>query len=90
MALFLLLVLLLAAAIGILGAVLKLALILVLSLILTVVVLSWIAMWYTRRRLRGFQRDVEIRLGQQRRRREAHDVGDPGGEGRLGGGSGRP
>lgn len=83
MLLFLLLVLFLAAAAGILGAVLKVALIVVLSIVLSIVLLSWLGMWYARRRLRQFQRDVEVRIGQQRRRREAHDVGD----GRLGGGS---
>jgi Flp pilus assembly protein TadB len=75
MAVFLLLVLLLAAAAGVLGAVLKVTLVLVLSLILAVVLLAWIGAWYAKRRMRAFQRDVQIRIDQDRRRRDAYDVG---------------
>jgi putative Mn2+ efflux pump MntP len=89
MAVFLLILLVLAAATGVLGAVLKVTLVLVLSLILAIVLLAWIGAWYVKRRMRAFQRDVQIRIDQDRRRREAYDVGpeqrqDPAG--RLGDG----
>jgi membrane protein implicated in regulation of membrane protease activity len=89
MAVFLLILLVLAAATGVLGAVLKVTMVLVLSLILTIVLLAWIGAWYVKRRMRAYQRDVQIRIDQDRRRREAYDVGpeqrqDPAG--RLGDG----
>lgn len=74
MGVFLLIVLLLLAAAGVLGAVLKVTLILVVSLVLTVVVLAWIGTWYAKRRLRAFQADLEQRADQQRRRQQAYDV----------------
>ena len=78
MGLFVLLaLLLLAAAAGMLGAVLKATLVLVMSLVLAVVVLAWLATWYVRRRVRGFQRDVEARFADARRRRTAFDVRGP-------------
>jgi hypothetical protein len=70
----LLIVLLLAAA-GILGTVLEVTLVIVLSVVLSIVVLGWIVSWYAKRRFRAFQQDAERRLGEMRRRREAHDVG---------------
>jgi len=73
---FLLILLLLAAAAGVLGAVLKITLVLVLSLVLTLVLLAWIGTWYAKRRMRRFQADLEGRIDQQRRRRDAYDV-DP-------------
>lgn len=76
MTLFILILILLAAAAGVLGAVLKVTLIVVLSLVLSVVVLAWIGVWYAKRRMRRFQRDVEVRLDQARRRREAFDLGN--------------
>jgi membrane protein implicated in regulation of membrane protease activity len=85
--LFILLLIVLAAAAGVLGAVLKVTLIVVLSLILSVVVLAWIGVWYAKRRMREFQRDVEVRLEHARRRREAYDLGDGRSESRLEGGS---
>jgi len=72
---FLLVLLLLAAAAGVLGAVLKLTLALVVSFVLTIVLLMWIGSWYARRRFRGFQRDLQTRADRQRRRGEAYDVG---------------
>jgi heme A synthase len=75
MVVLVLVLLLLAAAAGILGAVLKVTLILVLSLILSIFLLAWIGMWYARRRFRAFQRDIETRLDEARRRGEAYDVG---------------
>ena len=85
--LFILVLILLAAAAGILGAVLKVTLILVLSLVLSVVVLAWIGGWYAKRRMRQFQRDVEVRLDHDRRRREAYDPRDGWSGSRLGDGS---
>jgi threonine/homoserine/homoserine lactone efflux protein len=77
MTVFLLILLLLAAA-GILGAVLKVTLVLVLSLVLTVALLAWIGAWYAKRRLYAFQRDLQKQTDQQRRRQQAYDVGpDP-------------
>ena len=84
---FLLILLLLAAAGGVLGAVLKATLVLALSLVLAIVLLAWIGTWYAKHRLRRFRLDVEARMDQQRRRQQAYDVGPdqrsrdlPGGE----------
>jgi uncharacterized membrane protein len=85
--LFILVLVLLAAAAGVLGAVLKVTLILVLSLVLSVVLLAWIGVWYAKRRMRQFQRDVEVRLDHDRRRREAYDPRDGRTGSRLGDGS---
>ncbi len=74
-----LILLLVAAAAGVLWAVLKVTLILVLSIILTIVVLGWIGVWVAKRRIREFQHEAEVRIDQARKRREAYDVGpDPG------------
>lgn len=86
MGIAILLLLVLAAATGVLGAVLKVTLVLVLSLILTIVVLAWVGTWYAKRRLREFQRDVEIRADQAQRRREAYDVTQSSGARPLGDG----
>lgn len=83
MVLLILILLVIAAATGVLGAVLEATLIVVLSLILSVVLLSWIGLWYAKRRMRRYQRDVEVRLDQARRRREAYDVEDERTERRL-------
>jgi hypothetical protein len=80
MVVFILILLLLAAMTGVLGAVLKITLILVLSFVLSMVLLAWIGVWYAKRRYRTFQRDVEIRADEARRRRTAYDVrSDPSG-----------
>jgi hypothetical protein len=60
--------------------------VLVLSLFLVVVLLAWIGMWYARRRMRELQRDVEARIDQARRRREAYDVSADLDDRRLGDG----
>ena len=60
MAVFLLVLLVLAAAAGVLGAVLKFTLVLVLSLVLSIVLLAWIGAWYAKRRMRAFQRDFQV------------------------------
>ena len=57
----LVLLLLLAAALGILWAVVKVALILVLSVILAVVVLTAIGFYYVRHRFRRFVREAQRR-----------------------------
>jgi peptidoglycan/LPS O-acetylase OafA/YrhL len=57
----LVLLLLLAAALGILGAVIKVALVLVLSVIFAVVILGAIAYYSIRHRFRRFMRDAQRR-----------------------------
>ncbi len=89
---FILILLLLAALFGVLGAVLKVALVLVLSVILAVVVLTAIAVWYVRSGVDAWQRDLRRRAEAGRRRRDAYDVDvapDEQGQGRreLGEGS---
>lgn len=80
--------LLLAAAAGILGTVLEVTLVIVLSVVLTIVILVWLASWYVRRRVRGFQHDVERRFDESRKRRTAYDVtSDDPPRGALGDGS---
>ena len=75
---FLLILLLIAAATGVLGAVLEVTLVIVLSLVLSVVLLAWIGSWYAKRRFREFQRELGSGAERDRRRREAYDVGtDP-------------
>ena len=69
-----LILLLIAAAAGVLGAVLEATLVIVLSLILSVVLLFWIGVWYAKRRMRQLQRDLGTRFDPARRRRDAHDV----------------
>jgi uncharacterized membrane protein len=81
-----LILLLLAAVAGVLGAVLKVTLIVVLSLVLSIILLGWIGVWYAKRQIRGFQRDVEVRIDEARRRREAYDVGPDASEHQLGDG----
>lgn len=76
MFLVVLILLLLAAATGVLGAVLEVTLVLVLSLVLSVVLLFWIGAWYAKRRMRQLRREVDLRVEQARRRREAYDVED--------------
>lgn len=88
-----LILLLLAAIFGVLGAVLKLALILVLSAILAMVLLTAVTVWYLRSRVLAAQRELQRRVHDERRRREAYDVriarDEPGGAaGELGDGRG--
>jgi len=88
-AVFLLILLVHAAAAGVLGAVLKVTLVIVLSFVLAIVLLAWIGTWYAKRRFRAFQRDIATRYDQDRRRREAYDVTSdrtPGPARRLGDG----
>jgi hypothetical protein len=47
----------------------------VLSLVLSIVLLAWIGTWYAKRRMRAFQRDFQLRADENRRRREAYDIG---------------
>jgi threonine/homoserine/homoserine lactone efflux protein len=73
--LILILVLLLLAAIfGVLGAVLKVALILVLASVLAITVLIWGGWLYAKHRMRAWQAEADRRLDAEARRRRAIDV----------------
>lgn len=74
MATFILILLLLAAAFGVLGAVLKIAFVLMLSIVLTVAVLAWGTWFWLKRRVRELEREVERQRVEQDRRRRAIDV----------------
>ena len=67
---FILILLLVAAVFGVLGAVLKVALILVLSFVLATTVMLWAGWWWFRNRMKAFQRDLEL----EARRRRAVDA----------------
>ena len=67
---FILILLLVAAVFGVLGAVLKVALILVLSFVLATTVMLWAGWWWFRNRMQAFQRDLEL----EARRRGAVDA----------------
>ena len=67
----LLILVLLAAAFGILGAVLKAVAFVVLTLVLTVVVLSMLAWWLVKRQARRFVREFDARSGDGGRQRGA-------------------
>ncbi|MEW6058698.1 MAG: hypothetical protein AB1551_00895 [Actinomycetota bacterium] len=71
---FVLIVLLLAAALGVLGVVLKIALVLVLSFVLATAVLIWAGWWWLRSSMRNVERDWQHRIEQDRRRRNAIDI----------------
>jgi len=72
--LFILILLLIAAAFGVLGAVLKAALVLALGLILAFTALIWGGWWYAKRRVRRWQQDLDRQLAEKDRRRRAIDV----------------
>ena len=71
---FVLILLLIAAIFGVLGAVLKIALVLVLGLILGVTLLAWGTWWWLRRRMRDLQRELDRRAAEDGGRRRAIDV----------------
>jgi membrane protein implicated in regulation of membrane protease activity len=71
---FILVLLLIAAIFGVLGAVLKAALVLALGLILAFTVVIWGGWWYAKRRMRDWQRDMDRRIEETERRRRAIDV----------------
>jgi uncharacterized membrane protein len=71
---FILILLLLAAVFGVLGAVLKIAFVLILSLVLVTAVLIWAGWWWVRSRMRQVERDWQHRVEQDRRRRDAVDI----------------
>ena len=71
---FILILLLVAAIFGILGAVLKAAFIIAFGLILAFAVLTWGGWWYAKRRMRVWQRELDLRLQENDRRRRAIDV----------------
>ncbi len=74
MLIFILILLLVAAAFGILGAVLKIAFALILGLILTVTLLAWGGWLWFRHRMREWQREVDRRAEEDDRRRRAVDI----------------
>jgi uncharacterized protein (DUF58 family) len=69
-----LVLLLLAAVFGILGAVLKVALVLVLGIVLAVVVLTWGGWFWLKRRVREFEREIDRQHAERERRHRAIDV----------------
>lgn len=74
MLLFVLIQLLVAAALGVLGAVLKIAFALLLGLILAITLIIWGTWLYVRHRLRTWQRDVDQQRQERDRRRRAVDI----------------
>jgi fatty acid desaturase len=72
--LFVLILLLVAAALGVLGAVLKIAFALLLGLILAITLIIWGTWLYVRHRLRTWQRDVDQQRQERDRRRRAVDI----------------
>lgn len=74
MGVFILILLLVAAIFGVLGAVLKFALVLVLGLVLAFTLLAW-GLWFAaRRRMRTWQQEMELRAQQNAQRGRAIDV----------------
>jgi peptidoglycan/LPS O-acetylase OafA/YrhL len=73
MAWVLLILVLLAAAFGVLGAVLKAVVFLVLTVVLTVVVVSMLAWWMVKRQTNRFLRDFDLRTGRIRGGRSSRD-----------------
>ncbi|HEX5950365.1 MAG TPA: hypothetical protein VFZ96_05145 [Actinomycetota bacterium] len=71
---FIVVLLLLAAIFGVLGAVLKVALALVLAIVLTVAVLAWGGWLWLKHRVRELDRELERERELQERRRRAIDV----------------
>jgi fatty acid desaturase len=71
---FIVVLLLLAAIFGVLGAVLKVALALVLAIVLTVAVFAWGGWLWLRYRMREFEREAERERELQAKRRRAIDV----------------
>jgi hypothetical protein len=69
---FILILLLIAAALGVLGEVLEVAVMLVLGTLLAVVIVIWGGWWYLRYRMRRFIRDVDRELDRQDRRGRAY------------------
>ena len=69
-----LILLLVAAIFGVLGAVLKIALVLILGLILAFTLLVW-GLWFTaKRRIQTWQREVDRQMEENARRQRAIDV----------------
>ena len=84
-----LILLLVAAALGVLGAVLKIAFALLLGLILAFTLIVWGTWRYLRHRLLAWQRDIDRQQQEQDRRRRAIDIrhvrNEAAGEGANGG-----
>lgn len=74
MGVFILILLLVAAIFGVLGAVLKFALVLVLGLVLGFTLLAW-GLWFAaKRRVSAWQREMEVRATQNAQRQRALDI----------------
>ena len=71
---FVLILLLLAAVFGVLGAVLKVALVLVFGIVLAVVVLAWGGWFWLKRRVREFEGEIDRGRREHERRARAIDV----------------
>ena len=74
MLVFVLILLIVAAAFGVLGAVLKIAFALLFGLILAITLIVWGIWSYVRHRLRMWQRDVDQQRQEWDRRRRAVDI----------------
>ena len=77
MLVFILILLLMAAAFGVLGAVIKAAVVLVFSVILAAVLLIWGTIYYVRFRLRRFVREAERHHGRYHRGYDARGYKEP-------------
>ena len=71
---FVLILLLLAAVFGVLGAVLKIALVLVLGVVFAIVAFGWGAWFWLKRRVREFEREIDRGRREHERRARAIDV----------------
>lgn len=78
MLVFVLILLLLAALFGILGAVLKVTLILVLSFLLMATVLAALGWWALKRSARNLSREYDQQVAQHRVTRYRENEADPG------------
>lgn len=71
---FILILLLVAAIFGVLGAVLKVALVLVLALVLAVTFAAWAGWYWLKHRMRQFEREVDRQREEEARRARAVEV----------------
>ena len=71
---FILILLLVAAIFGVLGAVLQFALVLVLGLILAVTLLAWGSWLWFKHQMRAWQKEADRQIQQDAHRRRAIDV----------------
>lgn len=71
---FIVILLVLAAAFGVLGAVLKAALVLLLASTIAIATLAWLAWFWFKRRVRAFELEVARAQEEQERRRRAIEI----------------